>query len=71
MPVDPRPPKRVRDANVLKSFRLANVNEPCEDCGVRPGVHVHHDIFRSKSGGDTVDNLRWLCRACHDARHGI
>ncbi len=68
---DPRPPKRVRDVNVLKAFRLKMMGEPCWDCELRPGTEVHHDVFRSQGGGDTADNLRWLCRPCHDLRHGI
>ncbi len=68
---DPRPPKRVRDANVLKAFRLEMQGEPCQDCELRPGVHVHHVVFRSQSGNDERSNLAWLCAACHDARHGI
>lgn len=69
--MDPRPPKRVKDPEALRSFRLLMQGEPCQDCEMRAGVHVHHNVFRSQGGGDTADNLVWLCRPCHDARHGI
>ena len=71
MPTDWRPPKRVKDPDALKRFRLEHAYEPCDDCQLRPGAHVHHVVFRSQSGGDTATNLAWLCRPCHDARHGI
>jgi 5-methylcytosine-specific restriction endonuclease McrA len=71
MTADPRPPKRVRDVNVLKAFRLEMAGEPCSDCELRPGVHVHHIRFRSHSGDDSRENLAWLCLTCHQARHGI
>jgi 5-methylcytosine-specific restriction endonuclease McrA len=68
---DPRPPKRIKDTDALRRFRLANQGEPCFDCELRPGVHVHHIVFRSQSGNDEPENLAWLCQICHDARHGI
>lgn len=69
---DPKPPKRVRDPDALRRFRLAHLNEPCDDCEMRPGVHVHHIVFRSQGGSDNDPSLlAWLCRACHDRRHGI
>ncbi len=71
MPVDPRPPKRIKDPEALRKYRLERQNDPCDDCGVRRGIHVHHIVFRSQSGGDVPENLAWLCAACHDARHGI
>ncbi len=71
MTADPRPPKRIKDVDALKRFRLENLGQPCFDCELRPGVHVHHIRFRSQGGDDTATNLAWLCRPCHDARHGI
>ncbi len=62
---------RVKDPDALKRFRLAHINEPCDHCEMRPGVHVHHHVFRSQGGGDVDSNLRWLCGACHDEAHGI
>lgn len=71
MPTDWKPPKRVKDLAELKRFRLNHLHEPCFDCEMRPGVHVHHIRFRSQGGSDTPDNLVWLCRPCHDKRHGL
>ncbi len=68
---DPRPPKRVKDTDALRRFRLAHLNEPCEVCELRPGTDVHHATFRSQGGNDEASNLRWICRTCHNAEHGI
>ena len=66
---DPKPAKRIVDIPALRRFRLENLGEPCQVCELRPGVHVHHKVFRSQGGNDTADNLLWLCYACHDDVH--
>lgn len=71
MPSDWKPRPRQRDERELRRFRLLHVGELCEGCGLVPGIHVHHEIFRSRSGDDAFENLSWLCGRCHDARHGI
>ena len=68
---DPRPPARVKDPDALARFRLEHLNEPCDHCQIRRGIHAHHGIFRSQGGGDAPENLAWLCGVCHDAAHGI
>jgi hypothetical protein len=36
------------------------------ECGRRSlRVEVHHTVFRSQGGGDELENLLTLCRACH------
>jgi 5-methylcytosine-specific restriction endonuclease McrA len=68
---DPRPPRRVKDTDALRRFRLEHMNEPCFDCELRPGTEAHHVRFRSQGGDDDPENLVLLCKSCHDARHGI
>ena len=68
---DSKPRKRIKDPDALERFRLEHAYEPCDECGLRPGSEVHHDTFRSQSGGDVPSNLRWLCTVCHSGRHGI
>lgn len=36
-------------------------------CG-RPASHADHIIERERGGADTLDNLRGLCRSCHNRR---
>ena len=68
---DWRPPKRIRDPDLLRRLHLELCGEPCERCGKRAGVALHHRILRSQGGSDTRENLAWLCKRCHDGAHGI
>jgi 5-methylcytosine-specific restriction endonuclease McrA len=63
--------RRVRDPEALRRFRLENAMELCWMCSMRPGHHIHHRIHRSQGGGDTPENLVWLCMVCHSEEHGI
>jgi 5-methylcytosine-specific restriction endonuclease McrA len=71
MPSDFKSPGRVRDPEALRRFRLEMTGTLCWFCDMRPGVHIHHRIHRSQGGGDTEDNLVWLCIHCHSDAHGI
>jgi hypothetical protein len=49
----------------------------CRNCGALGGprdgdteLHVDHQHPRSREGPDHPSNLRTLCKACHEARHG-
>lgn len=50
-------------------------NYHCVNCGVAGGphgnaeLHADHVIPRSRDGADRDQNLRTLCRTCHEARH--
>ena len=41
----------------------------CQACGLRQRLHIHHIVFRSHGGEDTLENLIALCSDCHDAVH--
>ncbi len=68
---DLKPTKRIIDKLLMKRLHLELVHEPCERCGLRAGVALHHRTFRGQGGDDTRENLEWLCRPCHDAAHGL
>lgn len=71
---DPRPPKRIKDPALLARLHLELAGEPCEICEARPGVALHHGLGghgMGRKGDDVREGLRWLCRICHDAEHGI
>lgn len=46
-------------------------NHCCVVCGrwVEDGVKPHHACYKSRGGGDTIDNLVVLCNDCHFAVH--
>lgn len=41
----------------------------CRCCGRREKLHHHHLTFRSKGGGDVVENVLLLCVLCHALLH--
>jgi 5-methylcytosine-specific restriction endonuclease McrA len=43
----------------------------CQECGKKGwlGFHVHHITPLSKGGNNTLDNLIYLCRWCHENHH--
>ncbi|PYV91453.1 MAG: hypothetical protein DMG90_07075 [Acidobacteria bacterium] len=41
----------------------------CQFCGAMTNLEVHHQQFRSHSGGDTEENLFTLCHSCHGTLH--
>lgn len=47
-------------------------NGRCGICGICGGVYnleIHHLIYRSRGGNDSVCNLLLLCRNCHSIVH--
>src|SRR3954466_3620744 len=41
----------------------------CQLCGAREQLEVHHIIFRSRGGDDSLENLITVCRSCHEMAH--
>ncbi len=68
---DPKPPKRIKDPDLMRRLHLELRGEPCELCEQRPGVALHHKVLRGRGGPDARENLAWLCRPCHDLIHGV
>jgi 5-methylcytosine-specific restriction endonuclease McrA len=54
---------------VLKGQVLERDSWRCQDCGSLENLQIHHLIFRSRLGDDTMTNLTTLCASCHKARH--
>lgn len=45
-------------------------NGLCVLCGAQ-ATEVHHIVFRSQLGTNSINNLACLCRACHEMAHGV
>ena len=41
----------------------------CENCRQRKAVDIHHIQYRSRGGGNDINNLIALCRVCHNQAH--
>ena len=41
----------------------------CQFCGSMKNLEVHHQLFRSHSGEDIIDNLITACNDCHSSMH--
>lgn len=53
-----------------KATCLNRDNYTCQYCKTKNGtLHVHHIIYRSKSGSDKLENLIVLCKECHRKLH--
>ena len=48
---------------------LKRDNWRCQSCGSMKHLEIHHQEFRSHSGGDIEENLVTLCHSCHSAAH--
>lgn len=64
----PAESKRAYELVRERSFGL------CEGCGMRPATEMHHRLYRSHGGLDTVENLLHLCgrgntSGCHGDAH--
>ena len=40
----------------------------CERCN-KKATDIHHIIYKSQGGKDTIENLIALCRDCHNLAH--
>ena len=70
------PINRISKKQIQRNKELAKIVLPevCSNCGKLPdfrGIQKHHKIFRSHLGGDTIDNIEFLCGTCHGIRHGV
>ena len=83
LPKYEKQPKRIRKNTVSKAdskaayeavaVRSAGV---CEGCGAMPATEIHHRLYRSRGGKDTIDNLMHLCGSgnidgCHGDAHTL
>lgn len=82
MPWDNSPEKRERDKRVYgdpqykanRKLALKRADGRCEEitggrpCGSRDRVQVDHVIPVSQGGTHHLDNLRALCKPCHDRK---
>lgn len=52
----------------IREEALKYYNYTCQDCG-REGRDVHHMYYPEHLGMETIDDLKVLCRSCHDLEH--
>ena len=64
---DPRPAKRHLDRDLMRQLHLARGE--CCICQRSWSAELHHLKRRSQGGGDTRDNLAWLCHEHHFKFH--
>jgi 5-methylcytosine-specific restriction endonuclease McrA len=53
----------------LRNRVLSRDGWRCQSCGTMLNLEVHHQVFRSRSGDDSDQNLITLCAACHSEVH--
>jgi hypothetical protein len=52
----------------IREEALKYYNYTCQGCG-REGRDVHHVYYPEQLGTETIDDLKVLCRSCHDLEH--
>lgn len=59
----------------IREAVLARDKYRCTKCGTygtnKNKLTMHHVIYRSKGGKDTLDNLITLCESCHRELHKL
>ncbi|MBZ4031290.1 HNH endonuclease, partial [Ligilactobacillus salivarius] len=54
----------------VKQFVLARDNYTCQVCKKKGGkFKIHHIIYRSLGGTNTVNNLTTVCSNCHTTKN--
>lgn len=43
----------------------------CSRCGSSNQIEKHHIVYRVNGGSNDPDNIKDLCRACHDYQHSL
>ena len=70
------------EASAARKYVEARSGGLCEGCGVRRATDMHHRLYKSRGGTDTIDNLIHLCGSdnglpggnhsgCHGLAHTI
>ena len=63
--------KLLKESANLRSGYQCQCMEDCEEerCGNTLLLEMHHDRYPSCPGLDTIENVRMLCRECHESFH--
>lgn len=71
LPPPPPPTKRSRRKTPPKMMEKVKARDgyKCAVCGSCNGLQIHHKIYRSNGGADTLENLVTLCEDCHMKEH--
>jgi hypothetical protein len=81
--IGPKVPKPTpAEARAARKHVRARSGDICEGCGIRRATDMHHRLYKSRGGTDTIDNLIHLCggesglpggnhSGCHGLAHTI
>jgi 5-methylcytosine-specific restriction endonuclease McrA len=53
---------------VVRAEAIERAGHMCEQCGFTRKLQVHH-VSYSRLGNELPEDLKVLCRQCHDAEH--
>lgn len=55
----------------VKQYLLTRDDYRCQLCKKKKNIelHIHHILFKSNGGTDTINNLITLCKPCHEELH--
>jgi len=62
--------KIVYNRSSLHDKALINAGHKCEKCGETYELQVHHKDYKKVGGKDVIENIKVLCKECHEKEHG-
>ena len=62
------PLRKVGKVTQRRQANLRKLKRPryCQGCGLEGPLDPHHIIKRSQGGDEGPENIKWLCRMCHE-----
>lgn len=59
----------VRSHSEIYTTRLLLDNHECQDCGSKEQLELHHILPRSQGGKNEIENLKTVCKKCHNENY--
>ena len=52
----------------LRTKAKRQLDYRCQHCGAEEHLELDHIVNVSRGGQDTLENLQWLCKRCHNVK---
>jgi hypothetical protein len=62
-------PKYPENWNEIRKEVLKRDGNRCANCGSKVNLHIHHIVSLKDHGSNNIDNLKTVCKNCHEKIH--